>query len=289
MKRIVCVLSFCLVFLTTVFAKDADSLSVKTDNELKKNFALGMSFGSKTHHVSHLSPLLYSGNGIGLWAERINKKNWRNKDFYSLTNFRFDRSSLSYLTLTEQNIMAVSNLELDYHLYYDWKLASNFHLLCGGYIGGEFEKNEMQSSLWIGNNPNFFSIELNLLGLSLRPTLCIQTNRRLIKISNQFDLRLAGFVFYPTTNQSFLCDDLKDVIDFNSFSEKFHFSDKLTVDLPLRKTTLRLGMLVERSKSMIFNVDNRSLNVQGIVGFSFDYLTSSGRLNRKKQLKTIFE
>ena len=147
----------------------------------------------------------------------------------------------------------------------------------------------MQSSLWIGNNPNFYSIELNLLGLSLRPTLCIQTNRRLIKISNQFDLRLAGFVFYPTTNQSFLCDDLKDVIDFNSFSEKFHFSDKLTVDLPLRKTTLRLGMLVERSKSMIFNVDNRSLNVQGIVGFSFDYLTSSGRLNRKKQLKTIFE
>ena len=148
----------------------------------------------------------------------------------------------------------------------------------------------MTSKLWVGNNPNYLRAEVDLLGLSFRPTLCVKTKRRVIKISNQFDLRLAGLSYTPTYTQLYLDgNDMSEYIDFNSFSEKIRFANKFTVDLPLRKTTLRLGMLVERSKSNINMIDNRTLNVQALVGFSFDYLTKSGRLNKNSQLKTIFE
>lgn len=289
MERIVCVLSFCLVFLTTVFAEETpDSLSVKNDIGLSKNFSFGLGFGRESHHVSYLSPLLYSGKPTEIWAERINRKIKGDKDFFSLTNLRLHRSSLS--ASNKENEMEASHITFEYHYFYDWKMAPNFHMLCGAYSGGEFGADLMMSKLWVGNNPTYIRAEVNLLGLSFRPTLCVKTKRRVIKISNQFDLRLAGLTYTPTYTQLYMDDnDLSEYIDFNSFSEKIRFSNKFTVDLPLRKTTLRLGMLVERSKSNIDLIDNRTLNVQALVGFSFDYLTKSGRLNKNSQLKTIFE
>ncbi|MEE1082484.1 MAG: DUF3316 domain-containing protein [Paludibacteraceae bacterium] len=289
MERIVCVLSFCLVFLTTVFAEETpDSLSVKDDIGLSKNFSFGIGFGRENHHVSYLSPLLYSGTPAEIWAERINRKRKGDKDFYSLANLRLHSGGL--FSQSGENSMHTRSIMFEYHYYYDWKLASNFHMLCGGYVGGEFGSDKMQSSLWIGNNPEFKRIDFSLLGLSFRPTLSVQTKRRVIKISNQFDLRLAGLVFSPNYTQLYSdVEKLTDGVDFNSFSEKIRFSNKFTVDLPLRKTTLRLGMLAERSKSNVNMIDNRTLNVQALVGFSFDYLTKSGRLNKNSQLKTIFE
>lgn len=288
MERIVCVLSFCLVFLTTVFAETPDSLFVKDDIGLSKNFSFGIGFGRENHHVSYLSPMLYSGSPTEIWAERINRKRKGEKDFFSLTNLRLHSSNL--ISQNDENTMHVRSIMFDYHYYYDWKLAPNFHMLCGGYVGGEFGSDKMESSLWVGNNPEFLRIDISLLGLSFRPTLSFHTKRRVIKISNQFDLRLAGWVHSPYYTQIYSdVENLTDAIDFNSFSEKIRFANKLTVDLPLRRTTLRLGMLVERSKSNINMIDNRTLNVQALVGFTFDYLTKSGRLNKTSQFKTIFE
>lgn len=288
MKRIVCVLSFCLAFLTTVFAETPDSLSVKDDIGLPKNFSFGLGFGRENHHVSYLSPMLYSGTPTEIWAERINRKRKGDKDFFSLANLRLHSGNL--ISQSDENTMHVRSIMFDYHYYYDWKLAPNFHMLCGGYVGGEFGSDKMESSLWVGNNPEFLRIDISLLGLSFRPTLSIHTKRRVIKISNQFDLRLAGWVHSPIYTQLYSdAEKFTDYIDFNSFSEKIRFSNKFTVDLPLRRTTLRLGMLVERSKSDINMIDNRTLNVQALVGFSFDYLTKSGRLNKLSQFKTIFE
>jgi hypothetical protein len=288
MKRIVCVLSFCLAFLTTVFAETPDSLSVKDDIGLPKNFSFGLGFGRENHHVSYLSPMLYSGSSTEIWAERINRKRKGDEDFFSLANLRLHSGNL--ISQSDENTMHVRSIMFDYHYYYDWKLAPNFHMLCGGYVGGEFGSDKMESSLWVGNNPEFLRIDISLLGLSFRPTLSIHTKRRVIKISNQFDLRLAGWVHSPIYTQLYSdAEKFTDYIDFNSFSEKIRFSNKFTVDLPLRRTTLRLGMLVERSKSDINMIDNRTLNVQALVGFSFDYLTKSGRLNKSSQFKTIFE
>lgn len=122
----------------------------------------------------------------------------------------------------------------------------------------------------------------------------IQTKRRILKISNQFDLRLAGLTISPTYTQSIvdIYSDgysMSDFLDFNLFGEKIGFTNKFMVDVPLRKITMRFGMLAERSKSNIKLIDNRTTNIMAVLGFSFDYRPVMGRRNNNPHLKTIFE
>jgi hypothetical protein len=261
-------------------AETSDSASVRLGNR-----AFGLGLGRETHHVSYLSPLLYSGTTFEFWNETIKHQKAGKCDFYSLVN---NRVSMSNMMPTNESTEMSSYYDVfEYHYFYDWKLTPKFHMLCGAYAGFELGADLLFSN---SNNPVYIRADLSLLGLSFRPTLSIHTKRRVIKISNQFDLRLAGWVHSPIYTQLYSdAEKFTDYIDFNSFSEKIRFSNKFTVDLPLRRTTLRLGMLVERSKSDINMIDNRTLNVQALVGFSFDYLTKSGRLNKSSQFKTIFE
>lgn len=55
MKRIVCLLSFCLVFLSTVFAETADSLSQSDDLRPTTSMSMGISIGRENHHVIRIS------------------------------------------------------------------------------------------------------------------------------------------------------------------------------------------------------------------------------------------
>ncbi|MBP5703076.1 MAG: DUF3316 domain-containing protein [Paludibacteraceae bacterium] len=284
MRKFSFLISFFFFFLTTLHAETSDSASVRLGNR-----AFGLGIGRETHHVSFLSPLLYSGTTYEFWNETIKHQSVGKGDFYSLVN---NRVSMTYMMPTNESTEMSSYYDVfEYHNFYDWKLTPNFHMLCGVYAGFEFGADLLFSN---SNNPVYIRADLSLLGLSFRPTLCLRTRRRLIKISDQLNLRLAGVVFSPTYTQLYYDltleeYDKSEFIDFNSLSEKVRFSNKLMVELPLRKTTLRLGMLFERSKSMINMIDNRTLNVQALIGWSYDYYNLKGRLNRDSRFTTVFE
>ncbi len=287
MKRIFCLLSFGLACMSSLFAETTDSLSVDEDLRPNTSFSIGIGMGSANRHVSYLSPLLYSGESIELWAERIKRIERRNKTFFSLANLNVQKAFMT--PMNEQNEMVSSIYKFDYHYYYDWKLAPKFHMLLGGYADVEYGTDELTTS--IGNNPAYLRLDFTLAGITLRPTLCLQAKRRVIRLSNQFDLRLAGITHSPTFTEPYYEMELTgvkktDFFGFNTFADKFSLSNKFMADIPLRKTTMRLGMSVDRSKSMIKQIDTRSLNVKGILGFSFDYRPVSGRKNKQK---TIFE
>ena len=270
--------------MTTLHAETSDSASVRLGNR-----AFGIGVGRESHHVSFLSPLLYSGETYEFWNETIKRQSVGKSDFYSLVN---NRVSMTYMMPTNESTEMSSYYDVfEYHLFYDWKLTPRFHMLCGAYAGVEFGADLLFSN---SNNPIYIRADWTMLGLSFRPTLCVRTKRRLIKFSDQFDLRMAGVVFSPTYTQLYYDltleeYDKSEFLDFNSLSEKVRISNKLMVELPLRKTTLRLGMLVERSKSMVNMIDNRTTSVQALVGWSYDYYNVSGRLNRDSRFTTVFE
>lgn len=284
MRKFVFVISLIFFFLTTLHAETSDSASVRLGNR-----AFGLGIGRETHHVSFLSPLLYSGTTYEFWNETIKHQSAGKSDFYSLVN---NRVSMTYMMPTNESTEMSSYYDVfEYHHFYDWKLTPKFHMLCGAYAGFEFGTDLLFSN---SNNPVYIRADLSLLGLSFRPTLCVRTKRRLIKISDQLDLRMAGVVFSPTYTQLYYDltleeYDKSEFFDFNSFSEKFRFSNKLMVELPLRRTTLRLGMLFERSKSMINMIDNRTTSVQALIGWSYDYYNLKGRLNGDSRFTTVFE
>lgn len=257
-----------------------------------------MGVGRENHHISFLSPLLYSGTAFEFWNETIKKQPRNTCDFYSLLHNRVHYSNIKP-THEGSQMKAIYDV-FEYHEYYDWKITPKFHMLCGLYAGFEFGVDMKLSN---SNNPIFVRGELNLLGLSFRPTVNVKTKRRVIKLSDQVDFRLAGIVFSPTYTQLYydltLDDyDKKEFIDFNTLSEKVRFSNRLMIELPLRKTTLRLGMLAERSKSVINEIDNRTTNIQALIGFSYDYFNLKGRLSKGKfaenlkdnvTISTVFE
>ncbi len=284
MKRFSLIFSFIFICLTTLLAESVDSTSVRLGNR-----AFGFGIGKETHHVSYLSPLLYSGTAFEFWNETIKNHKHDSSDFYSVLNNRVHFSPSS--PNSESTVMDIVYDVFKFHEYYDVKLTPDFHLLCGAYAGFEFGVDMLMSN---SNNPVYVRADLNLLGLSLCPTLCVRTKRRLIKFSNQLDLRLAGIVFSPTYTQLYydltLPDyDRKEFFDFNSFSEKFRVEDKFMVELQMRRRTLRLGLLLDRSKSEINSIDNRTTNIQGLIGWSFDYYHLKGRLNRDSRFSTVFE
>lgn len=284
MRNFVFIISLIFFFLTTLHAETSDSASVRLGNR-----AFGLGLGRETHHVSYLSPLLYSGTTFEFWNETIKHQKAGKCDFYSLVN---NRVSMSNMMPTNESTEMSSYYDVfEYHYFYDWKLTPKFHMLCGAYAGFELGADLLFSN---SNNPVYIRADLSLLGLSFRPTLCVRTKRRLIKISDQLDIRLAGVVFSPTYTQLYYDLTLpeyekSEFLDFNSLSEKVRISNKLMVELPLRRTTLRLGMLVDRSKSMINMIDNRTTNVQALLGWSYDYYNLKGRLNRDSRFTTVFE
>ena len=184
MRNFVFIISFIFFFLTTLHAETSDSASVRLGNR-----AFGLGLGRETHHVSYLSPLLYSGTTFEFWNETIKHQKAGKCDFYSLVN---NRVSMSNMMPTNESTEMSSYYDVfEYHYFYDWKLSPKFHMLCGAYAGFEFGADLLFSN---SNNPVYIRADLSLLGLSFRPTLCVRTKRRLIKISDQFDLRLAGVV-----------------------------------------------------------------------------------------------
>lgn len=284
MRRLSLIFSLIFIFSTTLLAESVDSTSIRLGNR-----AFGFGIGKEKHHVSYLSPLLYSGSSFEFWNETTKNQKFKSSDFYSVLNNRIHFSPLS--PESESTLMEAIYDVFKYHEYYDLKLTRNFHLLLGAYAGFEFGVDMLMSN---SNNPLYVRADLNLLGLSLNPTLCFRTKRRLIKISNQFDLRLAGIVFSPTYTQLYydltLPDyDRKEFFDLNSFSEKIRVEDKFMVELQLRRRTLRLGLLWDRSKSEINFIDNRTTNIQGLIGWSFDYYHLQGRLDRDSRFSTVFE
>ena len=64
MRKFVFIISFIFFFLTTLHAETSDSASVRLGNR-----AFGLGLGRETHHVSYLSPLLYSGTTFEFWNE----------------------------------------------------------------------------------------------------------------------------------------------------------------------------------------------------------------------------
>lgn len=301
MRKIVFIISFCFLLLSTLHAQtvaDSSTSSSAQYNLLLSNRAFGLSYGKENHHVSYLSPLLYSGKSLEFWCETTKRKKKKRGDFYSVINNRVHASSLEP---TNESTQMNSYYDVfDFHYYYDLMLSPKFHMLCGAYMGFEFGVDMLMSNT---NNPVYVRANLDLIGLSLRPTLCIKAKRRLVKLYDQLDFRLAGMVFSPTYTQLYydltLPDyDKKEFLDFNSLSEKIRFANKLMMELPLRRTTLRLGMLAERSKSMINMIDNRTTNIQAIVGLSYDYFHLKGRvrraqwqtlINNSPEIKTVFE
>lgn len=294
MKRISLIISFICFFLTTLFAETRDSISVN-NNIRMGNRAFGLGMGRSNHHISYLSPLLYSGPSYSFWSETIKSKS---KNLYSLLNNHVYISNM--MPTNESTEMNSYYDDFQYNICYDWNIVHNFHMLCGAYAGFEMGVDMLMSN---SNNPIYVRANLDLLGLTLRPTLCVQTKRRLIKISDQFNFRMAGIVFSPTYTQLYydlILDeyDRSEFFDFNSFSEKVSFSNKLMIELPLRKTTLRIGLLAERTKSMIHLIDNRTTAVQALIGFSYDYFHLKGRLSKSHlqeimkqstQFETVFE
>ncbi len=252
------------------------------------NRAFGIGVGGEKHHVSYLSPLLYSGTSLEFWYENIIRHSKGDKDFYRLLN---NRAHVGFLYPTHEGADLNPIFELfEFHEYYDWKVTPKFHFLCGAYVGYELGVDMMMSN---SNNPLYLRFDLSL-GLSLRPTLCLHTKRRLIKLSDQMDLRLGGLVMSPTYTQLYydltLPDyDRSEFFDLNSFPEKLRFVNKLMVELPLRRNTLRLGLLTERSQSMINLIDNRTTNIQALWGVSFDYYHLKGRLDKDSKFVTVFE
>jgi len=267
------IIFLCIIIIPLVYAQDSTV----------KNYPLVTS--SKTFNIGsinvldpYLSPYEYNGTRIG----------------YMTDNRRFIRANDTTLSYTSRAILNIStadhpnknNSMLMFEGYYN--LGINYHIrpfekfmvLIGGSwdvdLGGKYISRNVNNpfSLDLYTNINATAevqYEFNFLKQNLRLQYGVQTP-------------LIGYMFVPMQGASyyelFSLNNLSDAFHFSSLHNRRAWMQYFHLDIPLRMTTLRLGIqhdfLQYSANDMVFHKKGFNFSI----GYIIDFYTFSGKKNK---------
>jgi hypothetical protein len=211
------------------------------DGDLSRGMEEGTLAGLGASQVkdTYLSPFNYVGWGARIFNERTTL----------LRGLRFSRQQIISVDISSTRNPAENVNDfgafVDYSFAYHYRLyaGSRFRLLSGGaaHLMGGFIYNTRN-----GNNPLSAKVDIDL-GVSVLALYTLTLRQRPVTLRYQVDVPLGGVFFSPPYGISyyemFNVGNVDDVIALNSFHNKFALRNYLTVDIPVHRSTLRLGYL----------------------------------------------
>ncbi|MDH6306010.1 hypothetical protein M2459_003021 [Parabacteroides sp. PF5-5] len=266
-------LLLCFCFVPQVSAQLGSEELPRTMNE-------GTLIGVGSSHVkdTYLSPFNYSGWGARILNERMKIIGSGNGNFSRQQIINVD---ISFTKNPAENVNDFGAF-VDYSLGYHYRInaSPNFKILTGttAHLLGGFIYNTRN-----GNNPLSAKIDIDL-GLSVIMLWNFRMKNTPLTLRYQGELPFAGVFFSPEYGVSyyemFNVGNLSDVVAFNSFHNKFALKNYVTLDIPMRSFTLRLGYLNSLYYTDTKDLSSHIISNSFMVGWVKEFIPLGGK--RKK-------
>ncbi len=251
-------------------------LSQNTDSQKYLLTTSTTTFGITTLSLldPYLSPLIYSGNGIDL--------NHESRKFLSLQNTNFSIQNKYCLVAgfalnpAQNSLMTYLGANCSWGMHYHLNPQKNLRLLVGGSWDVDFGYKDVLRNI---NNPVNIDLATNL-NLSGIAKYDISLKKRTFRLQLAVETPIVGWMFVPLAGASyyemFELGNLSDVSHFSSIINKRGINSKLTVDVPFKNITCRIGLgyktLKYAANSMVFENNEFSL----LIGTTFDRISFGG-------------
>jgi hypothetical protein len=230
----------------------------------------------------YLSPEKYGGIGFRFMNERIR--------FAKSTNYKISRQNIVNVDLSSaingaENANFLSAF-VDYSLGYHYRFLPDpyFKIMVGGSVRGMLG---MVYNTRNGNNPMTLHADLDL-NLSLIAIREFRLKKHLLAVRYQFETPFAGVLFCPVYGQSyyeiFTLGNTAEVLNFNSFHNKFAMRNYLTLDFPVGAATCRVGYFGSCYTMNVHEIDKYIISHNIMIGFVKEFVPFSGRGMRKRNL-----
>ena len=235
----------------------------------------GTLIGIGSSHVkdSYLSPFNYSGWGLRIMNERI--KNLDGGHFSRQQIINADISSTENPAENVTEFGAFIDYSLGYH--YRFHVAPSFRILAGtsAHLMGGFLYNTRN-----GNNPLSAKVDIDL-NLSMLMFWNVRIKEFPLTFRYQVETPFSGIFFAPAYGASyyemFNVGNLSDVIEFNSFHNKFAIKNYLTLDIPLKSSKLRIGYLSSIYKTDVKEIESHIISHTFMIGWVKEFIPLGGK------------
>ena len=240
------------------------------------NRAVSYGIGYANIYDTYLSPQEYRGVDIRISRETMRMAP-RLGSSVSIQNFL--QANLSYTHNNVDNNNSISGMiNWNYGLHHQFYLSDNFKILAGGLIDTNLG---FIYNLRNGNNPATAKININIA-----PSALAIWHTRIknypITLRYQINIPLAGVMFSPNFGQSyyeiFSLGNRSGTIRFVSLHNQPSFRQILSVDLPIKKTKLRISYLCDIQQTNVNKIKSHYYAHTFMVGF----VTEMFKLNSKE-------
>ena len=263
-----------------IVLKDDEKIDYSNLRSVNEGTLIGV--GGYKMKDPYLSEEKYGGIGFRFMNERlrlikstgykVSRQNIVNVDISSVLNGSRNANFLSIFA--------------DYSLGYHYRFMPDpyFKILVGGSIHGMFG---MVYSTRNGNNPMTLHTDVDL-NFSLIAIYEFNIKKSPFAIRYQIETPFMGMLFSPVYDQSyyeiFSLGNTAEVVNFNSFHNKFAMRNYLTLDIPFGGTTARVGYFGSFYSTNVHNIDRYIISHNVVLGFVKEFVAFGGREMRKRNL-----
>ena len=260
--------------------KDENDIDYYDSRSINEGTMIGV--GGYKMKDQYLSPEKYGGLGLRFMNERmrfakmpdykISRQNIINVDISSAINGAENSNFLS----------AFVDYSVGYH--YHFRPDPYFKLLVGGSMRGMLG---MVYNTRNGNNPMTIHADVDL-NFSLISIYEFRIKKHPLAIRYQLETPFIGLLFSPVYDQSyyeiFSLGNTAEILNINSFHNKFAMRNHLTLDFPVGGLTVRTGYFGLFYSTNVHEIDRYVISHNFMLGFVKEFIAFGGREMRRRNL-----
>lgn len=258
---------------------DPDSVSVKLKKQITKplgrlvpsfrivqrttNNTITASIGSANMYDTYLSPLQYKGFSVKLMYEQLRRTTWFDYNFYKqqIFDLEFAKGDSPAKNVTEYWFLANYRIGGHYMFY----RGESLRIGAGGLwdVNAGVLYNERN-----GNNPatarGYTNLNLSATASYKLPWFAVRW---------QVDTPVLGALFSPRYGQSYYeisLGNTVDVVNFASLHNQRALRNYITVDIPIKKYTIRVGYLGSWYQTKVHNIQTHHYTNSFVIGFPIE-------------------
>ena len=265
-----------LLVCTNAAAQDSGAAS----DTIRRNstHATLFGWGAAYQQDTYLSPLQYQGSWFSVIHEGLRRTHILGGHVLS--------QSLVQLNVSKSNSPAENadflggQVHYDHAWLYDWALGRRWHLMTGPQIGGTLG---VLYNTRNGNNPAQALANIKL-SVSAGAIYRFHLWRRDFALRYHMDIALLGAMFSPAYGQSYYelfslghwDHNIRLTHPFNAH----RFRNQLTLDIPCKRNTLRVGYFMDVQESHVNDIRHSDAAIGIVIGWV-------RHLNRQKSNRTV--
>lgn len=248
--------------------------SQNTDSLVFTNRATLFGVGGASLYDTYLSPLEYTGTSMFVMDERMKKRNWFKMNLLSQQTIEID-FALSKNPARNANAYWLK-AQYGFGVYYPFLKKQNLKV-----FGGAIWKTAagVLYNTRNGNNPASGRLYTNL-NLSAMATYRLKN----LMFRWQMDTPVVGLLFSPNYGQSYYEISLGNSVglaNFASLHNQRELRNYLTVDIPIKSTTIRVGYLGSFYQTKVNDLQTHTYTNSFVLGWVFE----SAKIGGRKALK----